>query len=72
MPAISATRAAISASPSIGESSRHCLPWRVTTAAAIVSATVSCGKICTSWKVRAMPRVASATGPTPAMLRPLK
>ena len=72
MPAISATRAAISASASSGENSRHCLPWRVTTAAAMVSATVSCGKICTSWKVRAMPRSASATGPTPAMLSPLK
>ena len=72
MPAISATRAAISASASSGESSRHCLPWRVTTAAPMVSATVSCGKICTSWKVRAMPRVASATGPTPAMFSPLK
>ena len=38
----------------------------------MVSATVSCGKMCTSWKVRAMPRVASATGPTPAMLSALE
>ncbi len=44
---------------------------RETTAAAMVSATVSCGKIWISWNARARPWSASATGPTPAMLRPM-
>ena len=41
-------------------------------ATAIVSATVIAGKMCTSWKARAMPRLASFTGPMPAMSSPLK
>ena len=70
--AISATRALTAASADTAENSRHCLACCETTAAAIVSATVSCGKICTSWNVRAMPRLASTTGPTPVMFAPLK
>ena len=38
----------------------------------MVCATVMAGKMCTSWKARAMPRRASITGPMPAMSSPLK
>ena len=41
------------------------------TATAMDSATVIAGKMCTSWKARAMPRCASSTGPMPAMSQPL-
>jgi hypothetical protein len=51
---------------------RRLLPVCEITAAAMVSATVIAGKMCTSWKARAMPRLASSTGPMPAMSWPLK
>ena len=45
--------------------------WEMT-ATAMVSATVIAGKMCTSWNARAIPRLASSTGPMPAMSSPLK
>ena len=62
----------IAASSGSDAKSRQLLPGCETTATAIVSATVSAGKMCTSWKARAMPRLASTTGPMPAMFSPLK
>ncbi len=66
-----ATRAPTAWSDARGANSRHRFPCRETTAAAMVSATVSCGKIWISWNERTRPRSASRTGPIPAMLSPM-
>jgi hypothetical protein len=43
-----------------------------TIAVLMVCATVSCGNTSMSWNARASPNSASATGPMPEMLRPMK